>query len=223
MQILRTFIAVELDQELRATLAGIQARLRGAVPPRAVRWAQPEGIHLTLKFLGDTPLDKVEQVKVALAQAAGQIPDFAITVGGVGCFPDARRPRVVWVGVQEPSGSLDRLWHAVESHVAPLGFPTEKRPFSPHLTLGRVQRYASGAEVRDIGQAVAALSAEMAGVQDEMAVSSVAYIKSDLRPTGAVYTTLAKATLHGDLTGLQADPHQGTRPARSESPRDAGG
>ena len=201
MQTLRTFIAIELDQELKTTLAGIQARLRGAVPPRAVRWVQPEGIHLTLKFLGDTPLDKVEQVKVALARAAGQIPAFTVTVGGVGCFPDARRPRVVWVGVQEPSGSLARLWQTVESQVAPLGFPTEKRPFSPHLTLGRVQRYASGGEVRDIGQAVEALAAEMAGAQDEMAVTSVAYIKSDLRPTGAIYTTLVEAGLQGQVSG----------------------
>jgi 2'-5' RNA ligase len=200
MQTLRTFIAVKLDQELKAVLAGIQARLRGAVPPRAVRWVQPEGIHLTLKFLGDTPLDKVEQVKAALALAAGQVAAFTITVGGVGCFPDARRPRVVWVGVQEPSGSLARLWQAVESQVAPLGFPSEKRPFSPHLTLGRVQRYASS-EVRDIGQAVAALAAEMVGTQDAMAVSAVAYIKSDLRPTGAVYTTLADARLQGHAGG----------------------
>ena len=201
MQTLRTFIAIELDQELRTTLTGIQARLRGAVPPRAVRWVQPEGIHLTLKFLGDTLSDKVEQVKSALAQAAEQVPAFTITVGGVGCFPDARRPRVVWVGVQEPSGSLARLWQAVESQVAPLGFPTEKRPFSPHLTLGRVQRYASSGEVRDIGQAVAALAAEMAGTQDAMAVSTVAYIKSDLRPSGAVYTTLVEARLQGHAGG----------------------
>jgi 2'-5' RNA ligase len=216
MQTLRTFIAIELDQELKGVLADIRARLRGAVPPRAVRWVQPEGIHLTLKFLGDTPLDKVEQVKTALAQAAGQIPAFTIAVGGVGCFPDARRPRVVWVGVQEPSGCLARLWRAVESQVAPLGFPTEKRPFSPHLTLGRVQRYASGAEVRDIGQAVAMLAADMAGAQDEMAVSRVAYIKSDLRPTGAVYTTLAEAQLFLDLTGLGG-------PVRSVSQERAGG
>lgn len=197
MQILRTFIAVDLDQELKATLTDIQARLRGAVPPRTVRWVQPEGIHLTLKFLGDTPSEKVEQVKAALARAAGESPGFAVTVGGVGCFPDARRPRVVWVGVQDPSGSLARLWQAVESQVAPLGFPAEKRPFSPHLTLCRVQHYASGAEARDIGQAVAALAAEMAGALDEMAVTSVAYIKSDLRPTGAVYTTLIEAGLQG--------------------------
>ena len=103
MQTLRTFIAIELDQQLKASLADIQARLRSAVPPRAVRWVQPEGIHLTLKFLGDTPLDKVEPVKAALAQAAREIPAFAVTVGGVGCFPDARRPRVSWVGVQDQS------------------------------------------------------------------------------------------------------------------------
>jgi RNA 2',3'-cyclic 3'-phosphodiesterase len=197
MKTLRTFIAIELDQELKATLADIQTRLRSVVSPRAVRWVGSEGIHLTLKFLGDTPLDKVEQVKLALAQAAEEIPAFTVTVGRVGCFPDVRRPRVVWVGVQEPSGSLARLWRAVESHVAPLGYPTEKRPFSPHLTLGRVQRYISGAELRGIGQAVAELAAGMTGAQDEMAVSAVAYIKSDLRPTGAIYTTLAEARLQG--------------------------
>jgi len=195
MQTLRTFIAVELDQELKATLAGIQARLRGAVPPRAVRWVQPEGIHLTLKFLGDTPPDKIDGIEAALARAAGQVAPFTVTVGGVGCFPDLRRPRVVWVGVHEPTGSLARLWQAVESQVAPLGFPTEKRPFSPHLTLGRVQRTVAGSELREVGQAVAASAADAASPLGEMAVTAVAYIRSDLRPSGAVYTTLFEAAL----------------------------
>jgi 2'-5' RNA ligase len=113
-------------------------------------------------------------------------------VAGLGCFPNARRPRVVWVGLDEPTGALARLREAVEAEVAPLGFPTERRPFSPHLTLGRVNRRASKSEVREIGQVVAA---SMVGQIDEMTVTLVSYIKSDLRPTGAVYTTLLDAEL----------------------------
>jgi 2'-5' RNA ligase len=195
MQMLRTFIAVELDARLKTALTEIQASLRDSVSPRAIRWVQPEGIHLTLKFLGDTPLDKIEGIKAALARAAGQVAPFTFTVGGVGCFPDLRRPRVVWVGVHEPTGSLARLWQAVESQVSPLGFPTEKRPFSPHLTMGRVQRYASGSELREIGQVVAASAAAPAGPLGEMTATAVAYIKSDLRSGGAVYTTLFEAML----------------------------
>lgn len=192
MATLRTFIAIELDRELRETLARLQDGLRQRVAPRSVRWVRPEGIHLTLKFLGDTSEEQVEQVKDALARAAGEIPPFAFTVGGVGCFPSTRRPRVVWVGLHEPTGALRRLRDAVEREVAPLGFPTEKRPFSPHLTLGRVHRYASKSEVRELGEIVAASAI---GDIDEMEVGEVCYIKSDLQPSGAVYTTLSRARL----------------------------
>jgi 2'-5' RNA ligase len=192
MGTIRTFVAIELDEELRGKLGDLQADLRDRLAPRSVRWVRPEAIHLTLKFLGDTPLDRVELVKAALVEAAAEIGPFVVTVGGLGCFPNSRRPRVVWVGLQEVTGKLARLRDAVEAHVAPLGFPTEKRPFSPHLTLGRVQRRASKSEVREIGEVVAA---SLVGVFDEMAVESVAYIKSDLKPSGAVYTTLLKASL----------------------------
>jgi 2'-5' RNA ligase len=190
----RTFIAIELDDELKDSLGHLQDRLRGQLSPRSVRWVQLQGIHLTLKFLGDTPLEKLEEVQVALAQAAAEISPFTFTVAGVGCFPNSRRPRVVWVGVQELTGSLVRLRDAVEDRVAPLGFPTERRRFSPHLTLGRVQRHASKSEVRELSEVVAA---HTTGVLDEMAVTAVSYIKSDLKPSGAVYTTLAEAKLKG--------------------------
>jgi 2'-5' RNA ligase len=192
MQTLRTFIAIRLDAELEENLGRTQDRLREQMAPRSVRWVRPGGIHLTLKFLGDTPLDKVDEVKVALVRAAGQGAPFTFSVAGLGCFPNARRPRVVWVGLDEPTGALARLREAVEAEVAPLGFPTERRPFSPHLTLGRVNRRASKSEVREIGQVVAA---SMVGQIDEMTVTLVSYIKSDLRPTGAVYTTLLDAEL----------------------------
>jgi 2'-5' RNA ligase len=194
MSTLRTFIAIELDEELKGNLRRLQAHLDEQVSPRSVRWVRPEGIHLTLKFLGDTPADRVEEIGAALTRATDGFAPFTFTVGGLGCFPNARQPRVVWVGLHEPTGVLADLQGAIESQVAPLGFPTEKRPFRPHLTLGRVQRRASKSEVREIGEAVAASAI---GEIDEMRVTVVTYIKSDLRPSGAVYTTLTEATLKG--------------------------
>lgn len=195
MSTLRTFVAIELDDELRMNLGRLQDRLRAQVGSRTVRWVRPEGIHLTLKFLGDTPSAKVGEVQAALERAAAGMPRFTVTMGGLGCFPNTRRPRVVWVGLQEVTGTLARLRDAVEAEVSPLGFPAERRQFRPHLTLGRVQRRATAAEVRDIGRAVAS---SPTGTVDEMTVCSVAYIKSDLRPTGAVYTILSEAELGGD-------------------------
>lgn len=190
MTTLRTFIAIELDRDLKAELVLLQDRLREQVAPRSVRWVQPDGIHLTLKFLGDTPAETVGAIEAALTRATAAYQPFAFSVGGLGCFPNARRPRVVWVGLQEPTGVLARLRHDIEAHIAPLGFPTEGRPFHAHLTLGRVQRRASKSEVREIGEAVASSAV---GTVGEMAVSSVSFIKSDLRPSGAVYTTLSEA------------------------------
>ncbi len=192
MATLRTFIAIDLSAELRANLGGLQDRLRGELGSRSVRWVQPQGIHLTLKFLGDTPQVQLDEIQRALARAAAAVEPFTILAEGVGCFPNVRQPRVVWVGLQEATGSLLRLRTAVENEVAPLGFPTEKRAFQPHLTLGRVQRDASPGEVRRVGQVVAATATGQLG---PMAVSAVSHIKSDLRPTGAVYTTLLEAIL----------------------------
>lgn len=192
MSTVRTFIAIELDEELRTNLGRLQASLRQQISPRSVRWVRPEGIHLTLKFLGDTPQEKVPAIQDALAEATAAVEPFRFSVGGLGCFPNPRRPRVVWVGLQEVTGRLVRLRDAVEAHVAPLGFPTERRSFSPHLTLGRVQRHASKSEVREIGELVATSAI---GTIDEMAVTAVSFIKSDLRPSGAVYTTLFAAEL----------------------------
>jgi len=188
----RTFIALELSQELKAELGRLQERLREQMPPRSVRWVQLDGIHLTLKFLGDTPLARVEEVKSALARVAAGSEPFSFSVGGLGCFPNTRQPRVVWVGVQEPTGALTHLQRTVEAHIAPLGFPTEQRPFSPHLTLGRVRKEASRSEVQQIGQVV---TASPVGPLGQMAATGISYIKSDLQPSGAVYTTLFEARL----------------------------
>jgi 2'-5' RNA ligase len=195
MHNLRTFIAIELDPELRAGLERVQEVLRQQVAPRSIRWVKPGAVHLTLKFLGDTPSDRVAAVKEAMVQAALQVGPFTFRVNGLGCFPNTRRPRVLWAGLEDPTGSLTALRDAMEAQVAPLGFPTETRPFRPHLTLGRVQRHASKSEMIEAG---AVVFNSPVGAIGEMAVTSVSFIKSELQPGGSVYTMLAEATLVGE-------------------------
>ncbi len=191
-QVLRTFIALELDDGLKSALTGMQDRLKRRVSAGAVRWVRPDGIHLTLKFLGDTPADRLPAIQSALAEAAAGATPFVVQAEGLGCFPNLRRPRVVWVGLSEPTGALQRLRDAVEAQVAPLGFPTEGRAFSPHLTLGRVQRRASTSEAAEVGEVVRSAQVGLVG---QIQATRVYFIKSDLRPTGAVYTTLFEAPL----------------------------
>lgn len=192
MEILRTFVAIPLPQPLLAELGRLQRELERAIPPRSVRWVQPDSIHLTLKFLGDTPTGKLPQIQAALATVARNAPPCAFTVGGLGCFPNLRRPRVIWVGVQEPTGRLAALQDAVEEAMAPFGYPPEGRGFTPHLTLGRVQKRASSGEAARIGEAVAAAPVSTLG---QVSADHFALIRSVLQPTGAEYTTLAEFRL----------------------------
>jgi len=191
---LRTFIAIELDEAVRSALQQIQDRFKRQMPPGSVKWGAPTGIHLTLKFLGDTPRDRVPEIEAALRTACAGSAAFEVTVEGRGCFPNTRRPRVIWVAVRDRGQRLARLQAAVERHVAPLGWPTEDRPFSPHLTLGRVAKSADSRVAAVIGQVVEKSVIELIGKQR---VTAVALIRSDLRPTGAVYTPLASVSLGG--------------------------
>jgi 2'-5' RNA ligase len=152
---LRTFIAIELDENVRDGLARVQAKFKKQAPDGSVKWVNPEVIHLTLKFLGDTPVSKISKVADALAAACQGVDPFELSFEGRGCFPNLRRPRVIWVAVRDLSGSrLARMQAAVEQHVSPLGFPTEERGFSPHLTVGRVARSANSQAEAAIGQMV---------------------------------------------------------------------
>ena len=133
---LRTFIAIELDEAVRDGISRVQSKFQRQAPHGSVKWVAPNAMHLTLKFLGDTPVSRVSRVADALAAACTGFAPFDISVEGRGCFPNLRRPRVIWVAVRDVEGkSLARLQAAVEQHVAPLGFPTEERGFTPHLTL----------------------------------------------------------------------------------------
>ncbi len=194
MKQVRTFIAIELDETINAALADLQAQLKSKVPQGSVRWVKPGGIHLTLKFLGDVPANRIEEIERALTQACAGFPAFSLSVGGLGCFPNPRRPRVLWVGVQEESGTLAGLQKAIEDGMEQLGFAPEGRRFHAHLTLGRTQRRASSGDVRRLGRLVQETDI---GELAQMEARAVSLIKSDLKPTGAVYTRLAAAGLEG--------------------------
>ncbi len=191
-EILRTFIAIELDESLRFAIGRVQAKFKRGAPWGSVKWVAPESIHLTLKFLGDTPRARLPEVEAALRTACAGHVEFGITVEGRGCFPSFRRPRVVWVAVRDAQQALTRLQADVEKHVAPLGWPTEERSFSPHLTLGRVARSAERDAEEAIGQMVEKSVVEQIGTQQ---VTAVSLVQSDLRPTGAVYTRLLTVPL----------------------------
>lgn len=157
-----------------------------------VNWVRSEGLHLTLKFLGEVPDEQEPDLQAALAQAAGtgaggrSIP---LALGGFGVFPDQRRPRVVWVGVA-PEPALELLQHRVEQAFAPLGFPTEARPFRPHLTLGRAARDAGAAAPHGLAEALAGLA-----FSETVLVESVDLMASTLQRGGAVYQVRRSAPL----------------------------
>lgn len=191
-QPLRLFIALELTPEVKQGLARVQDDLRRQLPPKVVRWTNPDGIHLTLKFLGDTPAEKVKAVSEATAQAAAGFAPFDFTVAGFGCFPNPRKANVLWVGVPETPKALAGLQRAVDLHMHALGFEKETRPFSPHLTLGRVNKSISTAERQKLAEVIANTQVGHIGV---VPVREVILFQSDLRPTGSVYTALARAGL----------------------------
>jgi 2'-5' RNA ligase len=188
----RLFIAIELPSSVLAQLAEIQDHLKKRTPPGTVRWVNPDGIHLTLKFLGDVSVTKRDSVEKALAKAVDGHAPFTLSTSKLGCFPDFIRPRVAWIGLQNQVEALIALRDAVERLIAPLGYPTEDRPFSPHLTLGRMQSEARRDDLRKVGELIA--NTPMPDAQ-RWPVNGVSLIRSELKPTGAVYTTLVHAPL----------------------------
>jgi 2'-5' RNA ligase len=130
---MRAFIAIELPETIRSTLRRKQALFRSVSPD--ARWTEPEGIHLTLKFLGEVPDPRVKEVCGRLKNL-GPFEAFIMQLKGFGFFPDARRPRVLWVGVETLS-SLSRLAEQIEEAMQGIGFARENRAFRPHLTLAR--------------------------------------------------------------------------------------
>ncbi len=192
MTLVRTFIAIHLNDTLRDQIEALANELRRRPGGQAARWTPKGNIHLTIKFLGDVERNDLPAVYEAVGRAAAGVTPFAVEVADLGCFPNTRRPNIVWVGLQGELAALRRLQQAIEGALEPLGHPRERRPFSPHLTIGRVNRRASAAETAALGQTIASYGPVALG---RVAVASVSVVQSDLRPAGPIYTDLSMAPL----------------------------
>lgn len=189
----RVFIAIELPTALRRKLKEHIDRLRTAVPHVRASWVRDENLHLTLKFLGDTPVAKVEALAQAAQRAATTHSPFEIIVGGCGAFPPKGQPRVLWVGLEDPSGQLALLRTALENECADVGFPREERPFRPHLTIARIRKPHDS-------RRLAAAHKEMVFDGETVRVSELAVIRSEVRSEGSRHTVISR---HSFLSTLK--------------------
>ncbi len=200
MSLLRAFIAVEIPLVIRQTVHNVTSNLRigtGAL----IRWVPTENIHLTLKFLGDISPANVDMLTQMMRAEADHFNCFELHLIGLGSFPSPKRPRVIYIGIQAPAG-LVALHRGIESASRRLGYESEERGFSPHLTIGRVKQNVTTSEQQTIRRALEETKFDSLGTAK---VDSVHLYKSDLKPTGSVYTRLFSAPLnnpklsHGDF------------------------
>lgn len=192
---LRTFIAVDIPPSIQQA---IQKKINdlSQYAGDSVRWVQVKNIHLTLKFLGAVPPSDVEELTRMLQTEADSCPAFDITMGGIGSFPNLRRPRVLFIRVQAPVG-LEALQGRIEAACSRLGYESDPRPFSPHLTIGRVRDHVSPDGLQMIRRALEETKIDSLGT---VRVDSVHLYKSELKPGGPLYTELFSAPLHSVLT-----------------------
>ena len=187
---LRAFIAIETPPGIQQAIAEATAELRRAVGS-LVRWVPVQNMHLTLKFLGDVAPSKVDTLSQMLRTEVEVVPCFDMHLGVVGVFPSHKRPRVIYIGIQAPA-ALEALQRGIESAAGRLGYESEERGFSPHLTIGRVKQGLTAAEQQLIRRTLEDTTIDSPGTAR---VDSVHLYKSDLKPGGSVYTRLYSAAL----------------------------
>jgi 2'-5' RNA ligase len=191
MEQIRSFIAVELPQELKLALTRLRDNLKsGSRAP--VKWVDPDSVHLTLKFLGNIDSGIIGKITSAMEEAVRGTPPFGIEVSGLGVFPNIRRVQVVWVGLTGEVAKLGQLQQRIETSLIPLGFAVESRSFTPHLTVGRVRDYAAPEERQDLGQIVTGMAFEAIC---KVNVDAIHLIKSQLTREGPIYSKISTVTL----------------------------
>ena len=197
-QQIRSFVAIELPEEAKKGLGRLRRGLERD-EHRFVKWVDPGGIHLTLKFLGNIPSKQVTDIAEALKRAVHGISPFRLEISGLGAFPSLKQARVFWVGVGGELDRLSRLQQNIDSALAALGFAKEERPFVPHLTLARIREGASAPERRSFGELVGSNFFED---KYPIEVKAIRLMRSQLTPAGAIYTCLSVVGL-GPQEGLQ--------------------
>jgi 2'-5' RNA ligase len=193
MEQIRAFVAIELSEAVKQNLSSLMDRLQPSKHPY-VKWVAPDSIHLTLKFLGNIYADQLPGITEAIASATRGVSPFEIQLGMLGAFPNLQGPRVIWVAVTGDVKRVKVLQHDIDTALSHFGFSKEKRPFTPHLTLGRLKERASPAERGRIGKLIASITA---GGSAAMKVEGISLMRSTLMPSGAVYDRLASIELKG--------------------------
>jgi len=185
----RAFIAIDLPESVKSFLSEAQAALK--LYGFQVKWVRPQNIHLTLKFLGDTATADSDKIVEAMTLAARNCPIVSLTAKGVGVFPNVRRPRVIWAGLNGQIETLANLQQTLDAHLADLGFATDTRAFKSHLTLGRVKGKIASDRM------IAAIDKLEEFESESFEIHQVILFKSELRPSGAVYTQVQRIALQG--------------------------
>jgi 2'-5' RNA ligase len=183
----RAFIAIDLPESVRSFLSEAQEELK--LFGFRVKWVRPQNIHLTLKFLGNIATSATDKIAEGMTLAARNCPVVSLAAKGIGVFPGIRRPRVIWAGLNGQLEILANLQQSLDAHLADLGFPRESRAFKSHLTLGRVKGKIASARMR------AAIDKLSEFESESFEISQIILFKSELRPTGAVYTKVHRVNL----------------------------
>ncbi len=183
---MRTFIAIDTPREVRQSLVDLVDRLRSSGAD--VRWEPPGKLHATLKFLGETDSVQLERVVIAIEAIAAKVTPFTVRYSALGCFPRRDDPRIVWVGVDDSGGALLSLQKGIERSLVSLGFNPDDRPFHPHITLGRVKTRRGVANLLRMLESITFHT-------EPVSVHGIELMRSELRPSGSVYTTLKSIPL----------------------------
>jgi 2'-5' RNA ligase len=186
----RLFIAINLPPDVRAEIAAATAALRAEAPE--LSWIDKSRLHLTLKFLGDVDDSRLDDVRAAVSRVAGQHRELLMALGGIGAFPNFRRARVVWMGI-EHEARLELLHHDIELASESLGFEIEGRAFRPHLTLARVKHDLPEARLRALSRV-----GKQTDFRTDFIVRSVELMSSELSQSGPTYRTVTSAALRSN-------------------------
>ena len=195
MEQIRSFIAIELPDELKAGLTRLQDSLKSG-GHRGVKWVNPYSIHLTLKFLGNIATDRTDAIVRAMEASVHGISPFRLVVKDLGVFPNLRRVQVIWVGVSGEIDRLSQLQQRLESKLTPLGFTAEARHFTPHLTLARLRNQASLDERQNLGQLISNTRFDTAY---SIEVETINLMRSQLTREGAIYNRISSVELNKSL------------------------
>ena len=200
MKTIRTFIAIELSDEVRQSINATILRYQGLIPSDWVKWVSTKNLHLTLKFLGDTPLTLIASIREQMDKLSTTTPAFQFIAAAAGMFPSAKKPRVIWIGLDNRT-TLVGLSKGLDDTLESLKITREEKPFSPHLTIGRVYQGLTEQQLMKLGEVILR---NQPGEIGKVLVEHICLIKSDLLQTGPIYTVLHRSDLHAILQTLES-------------------